>query len=105
MPDYASRSVLQRQPSNKVKTYALLDDASDTMFITNELKSEIGIEGVSTSLKLCTMHGREVVPVSRVDELVVECPDRRAKVALPKAYARDLIPSRKDQIPTPEIED
>ena len=51
-------------PSNEVKTYALLDDASDTTFITNKLKSEIGIEGVSTSIKLCTMHGREVVSVS-----------------------------------------
>ena len=89
--------------SNEVKTYALLDDASDTTFITNKLKSEIGIEGVSTSLNLCTMHGREVVPVSRVDGLVVECPDRRPKVDLPKAYAKDSIPSRKDQIPTPEI--
>ena len=92
-------------PSNEVKTYALLDDASDTTFITNKLKSEIGIEGVSTSLNLCTMRGREVVPVSRVDGLVVERPDRRAKVDLPKAYARDSIPSRKDQIPTPEIAD
>ncbi|XP_068716052.1 titin homolog [Montipora foliosa] len=85
-------------PSNEVKTYALLDDASDTTFITNKLKSEIGIEGVSTSLNLSTMHGREVVPVSLVDGLVVERPDRRAKVDLPKAYARDSIPSRKDQI-------
>ena len=90
-------------PSNEVKTYALLDDASDTTFITNKLKSEIGIEEVSSSLNLCTMHGREVVPVSRVDGLVVERADRRAKVDLPKAYARDSIPSRKDQIPTPEI--
>ena len=31
--------------------------------------------------------------------------DRRAKADLPKAYARDSIPSRKDQIPTPEIAD
>ena len=92
-------------PSNEVKTYALLDDASDTTFITNILKSEVGIEGVSTSLNLCTMHGREAVPVSRVDGLVVERPDRRAKVDLPKAYARDSIPSRKSQIPTPEIAD
>ena len=51
-------------PSNELKTYALLDDASNTTFITNKLKSKIGIEGVSTSLNLCTMHGREVVPVS-----------------------------------------
>ena len=95
----------KNNPSNEVKTYALLDDPSDTTFITNKLKSEIDIEGVSTSLNLCIMHGRDVVPVSRVDGLVVERPDRRAKVDLPKAYARDSIPSRKDQISTPEIAD
>ena len=92
-------------PSNKVKTYALLDDASDTTFITNKLKSEIGIEGVSTSLNLCNMLGGEIVPVSLVDGLVVERPNRRAKVDPPKAYARDSIPSRKDQIPNKEIAD
>ena len=62
-----------------------LDDASCTMFITNTLKSEVGIEGVSSSLNLCTMHGCEVVPASRVHGLVVERPDRCAKVKLPKA--------------------
>lgn len=82
-----------------------MDDASDTTFITNKLKSEIGIDRVSTSLNLCTMHGHEVVPVSGVDGLVIERPDRRAKVDLPKAYARDSFPSRKDQILTPEIAD
>ena len=74
-------------------------------FRMNELKSEIGIEGVSTSPNLCTMHGREVIPVSRVDGLVVERPDRQTKVDLSRAYARDSIPLRKDQIPTPEIAD
>ena len=92
-------------PGTEVKTYALLDDASDTTFVRNKLKNELGVEGVDTGLNLSTMHGREVVPVTRVDGLVVERPDKRAKVDLPKAYARDLIPSRKDQIPTPAIAD
>jgi len=93
---------LKDNPGNKVRTHALLDDASDTTFIMNKLKNKLGIEGVSTSLHLCIMHGCEVVPVSRVDGLVVERPNRRAKVDLPKAYAGDSIPWRKDQIPTPE---
>lgn len=92
-------------PRKEIKTYALLDDASDTTFVTNKVKSELGVEGVDTSLNLSTMHGRKVIPVTRIDGLIVERPDRRAQVELPKAYARDIIPSRKDQIPTPAVAD
>lgn len=35
----------------------------------------------------------------------MEHPDRRAQVELPKAYARDIISSRKYQIPTPAVAD
>ena len=49
------------------------------------------------------MRGRDIIPVTRIDGLIAECPERRAKVELPKAYARDVIPSRKDQIPTPAV--
>ena len=90
-------------PSKEIKTYALLDDASDTTFVTNKVKNELEVEGVDTSLNLSTMHGRRVITVTRIDGLIVERPDRRAQVELPKAYARDIIPSRKDQIPTPAV--
>ena len=92
-------------PSSEVRPYAMLDDANDTTFVTNKLKNKFGIEGVSTGLNPNTMHVHEVVPVTQADGLVIERPDRRAKVDLPKAYARDSIPSRKDQIPTPAIAD
>ena len=92
-------------PSKEIKTYALLDDASDTTFVTNKVKNELEVEGVDTSLNLSTMHGRKVITVTRIDGLIVERPDRRAQVELPKAYARDIIPSRKDQIPTPAVAD
>ena len=95
----------KNNPSKKIKTYALLDDASDTTFVTDKVKSELGVEGIDTSLNLSTMHGRKVIPVTQIDRLIVERPDRCAQVDLPKAYARDVIPSRKDQIPTPAVAD
>ena len=49
------------------------------------------------------MHGCEITPVTRIDGLIAERPERRAKVDLPKEYARDIIPSRKDHIPTPAV--
>ena len=54
-------------------------------------------------LILSTMLGREEIQVSRVDGLVVERLDRKVQVQLPRAYTRDLIPSRQDQIPRPEV--
>ena len=90
-------------PGKEVKVYALLDDASDTTFVTNQVKEEFGVPGVETNLSLSTMHGRRVISVSRIDGLIVERPDRRAKIDLPRDYTRDKIPSRRNQIPTPAI--
>lgn len=51
-------------PGKEIKTYALLDDASDTTFVTNKVKNELGVKGVDTSLYLSTMHGGKIIPVS-----------------------------------------
>ena len=90
-------------PGKEIKVFALLDDASDTTFVTNQVKEELGVPGVETNLSLSTMHGRRVISVSRINGLTVERPDRRAKIDLPRAHTRDKIPSRRNQIPTPAI--
>ena len=92
-------------PEKQIKVYALLDDASDTTFVTTQVQEKLGIEGVQTSLNLSTMLGREVLEVERIDGLIVQRLDGRVQVELPKAYARESIPSRRDQIPTPEVAD
>ena len=89
-------------PEKAVKVYALLDDASDTTFVTTQVQRELGTEGVETSLDLSTMLGRERITVERIDGLVVQHIDKHTEVELPKAYARQSIPSRQDQIPRPE---
>ena len=92
-------------PEKEAKVYALLDDASDTAFVTSKVQQALGIEGIQTELMLSTMSGKEVIPVSRTDGLITERPDRRAKVELPKTCARESIPCRENQIPTPEMAD
>ena len=49
------------------------------------------------------MLGKAEIPVSRVDGLVDERIDICVKVELPKTYTREQIPSRRDQIPKPEV--
>ena len=90
-------------PKKEAKVYALLDDASDTTFVTTKVQQALGIEGVETELTLSTMSGKEVISVSRIDGLVAERHDRRAKVDLPKTYAKESIPCRGNQIPTAEM--
>ena len=51
------------------------------------------------------MLGREVLEVERIDGLIVQRLDGHVQVELPKAYARESIPSRRDQIQTPEVAD
>ena len=85
-----------------IKVYALLDDASDTTFVTTQVQRELGINGVQTSLDLSTMLGRQRISVERIDGLVVQRLDKRTEIELPKTYARETIPSRRDQIPRPE---
>ena len=87
----------------KVKVYALLDDASDTTFIKTDVKDKLGIPEVNLKLILSTMLGSEEITVCRVDGLVVERIDQRVQVELPRMYSRDQIPSRRDQIPSPEV--
>ena len=92
-------------PKKEAKVYALLDDASDTTFVTTKVQQALGIEGVETELTLSTMSGKEVISVSRIDGLVAERHGRKAKVDLPKKYGKESIPCGGNQIPTPEMAD
>ncbi|XP_022790960.1 uncharacterized protein LOC111330383 [Stylophora pistillata] len=92
----------KNNPEKTAKVYALLDDASDTTFVTTQVQHKLGINGVQTSLDLSTMFGRQRIAVKRIDGLVVERLDKRTEVELPKTYARQTIPSRRDQILRPE---
>jgi len=89
----------KESPLKTVKVYALLDDASDTTFVTTQVQRELNIEGVETCLDLCTMLGCERLAVKRVDGLVVQHLDKRIQVELPKAYVREA--SRPDETKFP----
>lgn len=82
--------------------YTLLDNASDTTFIKTSTLTSLGVEGPELKLKLYTMHGNTEIPVQKVDGLIVERFDKKVKIELPKAYSRDSIPSRRNQIPRSE---
>ena len=90
-------------PSVEVSVYALLDDGSDSTFMTNSTLRDLGLKETEVSLKLNTIHCENSIPAQKVEGLVVQKLDKDAIVELPKAYTREAIPARRNQIPTPEI--
>jgi len=93
----------KNNPDVKVNVYALLDDGSDTTFVTSSTLKQLGVQGPKMSLTLNTTHGRTEIPVQKIEGLVAQSLDEAVSVDLPKAYSRESIPSRRNQIPSPEI--
>lgn len=86
-----------------IKVYALLDDGSDSTFVTESTLNKLGVAGPEIPLKLNTMHGEKLVFTQRVKGLMVQSLDESATIELPKTYSRKAIPSNAHQIPSPEI--
>ena len=86
-------------PEIAFPVYALLDEASDTTFVKTSVMEKLGVGGVDTYLILSTMLGREEIPISRMDGLVVQRIDGRVQVELPRTFTRDQIPDLKLQTP------
>ena len=63
----------QVNPSNKRLVYALLDDQSDTTFITDTTLNHLGVSGPETNLLLSTMHATdELIKSRKIEGLMVQ---------------------------------
>ena len=89
-------------PDRRVKVYAVLDDQSDTCFITDDIAKSLGVTGPAVKLELGTMHAVENIDTQKIEGLVVSRFDGQVDIPLPKAYTRNLIPGLRGQIPRPE---
>ncbi|XP_073234570.1 uncharacterized protein [Porites lutea] len=89
-------------PDRRVKVYAVLDDQSDTFFITDDITKSLGVTGPAVKLELGTMHAVENIDTQKIEGLIVSRFDGQVDIPLPKAYTRNLIPGLRGQIPRPE---
>lgn len=85
----------------RVKLYAVLDDQSDTCFVTDDAINDLGITGPVIKFELGTMHAVENIDTKIIDGLVVSRFDGKAEIPLPKAYTRSHIAGLRGQIPRP----
>ena len=90
-------------PSKKVMTYAVLDDQSDTCFITDGVCKELGINGPETVIELVTMHTVQDIKTQKISGLIISPEDESVDIPLPKSFSREQIPARRDQIPTADM--
>ena len=93
-------------PEREVLVYALLDDQSDTTFVSQSARDNIGAKVPETQLSLSTMHAdSKIIQSHRVDGLVIDDLQRDTQIRLPRTFSCTSIPVRRSQIPRPEMAD
>ena len=91
-------------PENAVLVYALLDDQSDSTFVSENTLSNLGIEGHPKQISLSTMNvANEIIQTSKVNGLVVSDLRRNSEIQLPRVFSCKAIPVKRSQIPRPEM--
>ena len=91
--------VLVRSASNLGKEsleYAVLDDQSNSCFVTESLCSRLNIRGPVTLLLLTTMQERNACVMSQpITDLEVLDANREHVVRLPACYSHAAVPAKK----------
>ncbi|XP_064632518.1 uncharacterized protein LOC135490878 [Lineus longissimus] len=91
------------EPLREQLVYAMLDSQSDTTFILEKTRRELGLEGTETKLLLSTMTAADqLVPTTKVRGLVVRGMESHLHINLPPVFSRDIMPASRCHIPTPE---
>jgi hypothetical protein len=91
-------------PETEKLVYALLDDQSDTTFITQETLKCLNVDGPETLLSLSTMHAdKEVISSHKIKGLTVCDYNHHVSIPLPTAFSCTTIPAKRTQIPCPEM--
>ena len=89
-------------PDKEILVYTLLDEQSDACFVKNTVAKTLWFVGSDVTLRLSTMLGVEDIKCQKVLGLTVRRVDDDAKISLPTAYTRNVIPAQRSQIPDPQ---
>ena len=74
-------------PQTERLVYTLLDDQSDTTFVTDTVLYNLGVSGPETKLLLSTMHATdELIKSRKIGGLIMEDFKQQVTLPLPKAF-------------------
>jgi hypothetical protein len=91
-------------PENEILVYALLDDQSDTTFISVSVLNHLDVHGHETLLSLSTMHAdSKLIQSHKINGLVINDFNRSNEIQLPRTFSCSSIPVKRNQIPRPEM--
>lgn len=90
-------------PSNRLRTYAIIDDQSNRSLAKPELFSRLNIEGTPSHYTLYSCSGPSIMKGRKAFDCVVEAVDGSHSYLLPPLLECSEIPNARDDIPTPEI--
>ena len=94
----------QSDPLKETLTYAVLDDQSTDVFITDALQSKLNLSGAEVNLQVNTIVGTNTVRMRRVPGLQIQdINGEYSPVKVPYAYAQPKIPATHSDIATPDI--
>ena len=92
------------RPELRIPTYAVLDDQSSDVFITNSLLDELNAQYEDVTLQINTIVGKDSVRTRKVNGLQVQDIERLHKpIKIQRAYTQDQIPADHSNIATPEV--
>ena len=90
-------------PAKKIKVYALLDNASGGMFVSEKSAETLGVEGSDTNLTITTIHGTRSVTAKAIEGLAVANIKEDVTLDLPRTFTRNTILADRNEIPRTEV--
>jgi len=85
-------------------TYAVLDDQSTDVFVTDSLLDELDVSGQEINVQVNTIVGTNTLQMRKVSGLQIQDVNaEHSPVKVPYAYAQESIPATRHDIATPDI--
>ena len=78
------------------------DNCSTGMFILEDLRLELNVDGVDSQVSITTMNGNQLHNVKVIRGLTVSDLDGNNSISLPKAFTKLEMPATSQYIPRPE---
>ena len=94
----------QSQPGREILTYAVLDDQSTDVFISDSLLDKFEVTAQEFDLKVNTIIGSNTIQTRKITGLYIQdINSEYSQIRVPYAYTREYIPATHRDIATPQV--
>ena len=94
----------QSQPGKEILTYAVLDDQSTDVFISDSLLDKLDVTAQEFDLKVNTIIGSNTIRTKKITGLYIQDVNGEySQIRVPYAYSREYIPATHQDIATPHV--